>query len=174
MHEPDVVETFGCFFQHLPVNAMWLFYQCIDSPRTQAWHSTHRVGVKKLNTVLKDLHNESLLNSDGITNKSGRTSLVTRMAFEGVPSVVGMKIIGHKSEGAYARYDRSVDTKVRAALRTARECSTFGDNLKLEVAIVKTALKGKMDVDEDMSDQETPTIHQDPKGKSEIHNSERV
>lgn len=64
--------------------------------------------------MLKDMHVEAGVNDNGITNKSGRTTCVTRMAAVGVPTQVGMQITGHKSEGAYRRYDQSLDAQVRA------------------------------------------------------------
>lgn len=48
-----------------------------------------------------------------------------RMASEGVLPIVGMQITGHKSEGAYHRYDRSVETRVQSPLEITSRIILF-------------------------------------------------
>ncbi|CAM6117904.1 unnamed protein product [Calypogeia fissa] len=73
------------------------------------------------------------------------------MASEGVPAVVGMKILGHKSQGAYSRYDRSIDAQVRAAQKcTSGQGSGYSSNFKEETERFKnTVVDGRKGVDED-------------------------
>lgn len=92
----DMVKTMDRLMFHLPILGTFLFYQPIDNPRTHAWYSTLRVSVKRLTGCLKEIHAEYGLVTDVISNKSGRTTCVTRMSSKGVPAVVGMRITGHK------------------------------------------------------------------------------
>ncbi|CAM6083274.1 unnamed protein product [Calypogeia fissa] len=127
IHEPDMVGTLQELIDHLPVSGTFLFYQCIDSPRSHAWYSTLRVSAKKLTGCMKEIHHECGLKVEGITNKSGRTTCVTRMVMEGVPTAIGMRITGHKSSGAYSRYDRSHEAQVRAAQVCANQGITYSE-----------------------------------------------
>ncbi|CAM6095820.1 unnamed protein product [Calypogeia fissa] len=47
-HDEDVVSTLESLIHHLLVSGSFLFYQCIDSPRTYAWYSTQRVAARRL------------------------------------------------------------------------------------------------------------------------------
>lgn len=58
------------------------------------WSNTQRVSARKLTVRLKEIHLECGLTVDDITNKLGRTMCVIRMAMEGVPLEVGMRITG--------------------------------------------------------------------------------
>jgi hypothetical protein len=124
-HDQDMVETMKVLISHLPLSCMFLFCQPIDNPRTNAWYSSLRVSAKRLTGCLKEIHKECGLDVEAVSNKSGRTTCVTRMASEGVPPAVGMQITGHKSKGAYSRYDRSVEAQVRAAQRSVGEGSAY-------------------------------------------------
>jgi hypothetical protein len=143
-HDLDVVVTMELLISHLPekVNtpSKFLFYQAIDNPRSNAWFSSSRVSSRNLCKWLKLIHEECGLLAEGITNKSGRTTCVTRMAVEGVPPAVGMLLTGHKSSGAYARYDRSTEAQVRAAQKSIALGNSFDSNMKRE----KELLKDKM------------------------------
>lgn len=131
-YDLDVIETLKMLIHHLPVSATFLFYQCIDHPRTHAWYSTSRLGEKTLGSCLKVLHQEAGLGTDGVSNKTGCTTCISRMGAEGIPPKVGMKISSHKSEGAYERYNRSTEAKVRAALRCATDGTAYPEIITLE------------------------------------------
>ncbi|CAM6105069.1 unnamed protein product [Calypogeia fissa] len=62
------------------------------------------------------------------------------MATEGVPAKVGMQISGHKTEGAYSRYDRSTKAQVTAAQRSAADGTHFIYNYKDEAALLKEVM----------------------------------
>lgn len=142
-YDPDVYETMSLLIKHLPssvpFHGRFLFYQAIDSPRSVSWYTSARVSLRNLCKWLKLIHEECGLIADVITNKSGRTTCVTRMATEGVPPTVGMSIIGHKSVGAY---DRSADVCVRAAHKSIAECSDFAMNVKDETEKFKGHIEG--------------------------------
>lgn len=48
-------------------------------------------------------------------NRSGRSTLITRLAARGVPDEVGMLITGHHTTGGYSTYDRTQALKMEAA-----------------------------------------------------------
>ncbi|CAM6105270.1 unnamed protein product [Calypogeia fissa] len=52
---------------------------------------------------------------DLFSNRSGRATLITRMAARGVPDDVGMLISGHHTADGYSRYDRTQALKMQAA-----------------------------------------------------------
>lgn len=62
-----------------------------------------RLSEKTLGSCLKVLHQEVDPGTKGVSNKIGQTSSTSRMVAERVPPKVGMKIFGHKNEGAYER-----------------------------------------------------------------------
>lgn len=62
--------------------------------------------------MVKDMYMEAGIDDESMTNKSGQTTCVTRMTIVGVSTQVGMQIIGHKLEGTYKKYDRSIDAQV--------------------------------------------------------------
>lgn len=141
-YDVDVVQTLHAMIKRLPPNPVALFQQPIENPRTPVWYNTTRVSVKKLSTVLKEIHGICGLETESVSNKLGRTTLVTRMAAEGVPTTIGMKITGHKSQGAYERYDRSVEAQVRAAQKLAGQSSKFSVNVAQETADLKENVIG--------------------------------
>lgn len=129
--------------------------------------------MKKLSSMLKDLYIQSGLDPEGISNKSGRTTCVTRMSAEGVPASIGMKITGHKSQGAYERYDRSKEAQVRAAQRCVGNASDYVCNLVQENGDMKESLidgKGKAKlVEEPETEMRKTTAAEAPKtGTTEV------
>lgn len=140
LYEANLVETFKIYFRHPPIDSYFLFCPIIDNPRTIAWYARGRVLDKNLSGVMKVLHDEVGLPSEGITNKVGWASLVSRCQQEGVPLKVGMQIIGHRSEAAYLAYDRTKDAVVRAAQKCVSEGSNFGTNLQEETRKMKSQL----------------------------------
>lgn len=112
VYDEDVMDTFSTFFCHLPENSTKMFYQVIDNPCTMYWYLSLNVSTKALTRMLKDMHMEASVDDEGINNKSGRTTCVTKMVSVGVLAQIRMQITGHKFEGAYKRYDRSIDAQV--------------------------------------------------------------
>lgn len=142
--DDDVVMSTHTLICHLPELYTCLFHQPIDSPRTKFWYNSSRISIRKLSSVLKEIHVMAGLATEGVSNKSGRTTLVTRMGAEGVPPAIGMRITRHKSHGAYARYDRSTEAQVRATQRTVADGSKFDSNLLQEIQRTKnTVVAGK-------------------------------
>ncbi|CAM6118231.1 unnamed protein product [Calypogeia fissa] len=155
-YDVDVVETIQKLIKHLPVSVTspvkYMFYQAIDNPRSIAWYSTSCVAERNLNEWVKLMYEESGLISDGITNKSGRTTCVTRMAVGGVPPVVGMLLSGHQSQGAYACFDRSIEAQVRAAQKAVSNGAAFyatvkEENAKLKCRVVQGKKKARIETD---------------------------
>lgn len=62
-----------------PENSMKMFCQVIDNPRTICWYSSLNLSIKALTRMFKEMHMEAGVDDKGITNKSGRTTCVTRM-----------------------------------------------------------------------------------------------
>lgn len=68
------------------------------------------------------------------------------MVAEGVPTMLGMQAIGHKSEGAYLRYNRSI----KAQVWVAQHCTSEENNYE-EIVWEKTShlrsgmINGKID-----------------------------
>jgi hypothetical protein len=59
-----------------------------------AWYSKLPMGIKTIRSVVKNIFAENGLNPEDYSNKSGRTTHITRMAAAGVPAEVGMLITG--------------------------------------------------------------------------------
>jgi hypothetical protein len=93
-YEVDVVDTFRRYYSHLPEGVESLFLSVIDNPRTCVWYSRTVMGLKSLRSTVRNMLVENGLDPDGFTNKSGRATLVTRMAEAGVPPEVGMTVTG--------------------------------------------------------------------------------
>jgi hypothetical protein len=93
-NEADVVVTFTRYMFHLPDGMEEFFLSVINNPRTYAWYSKASMGIKCLRGLLREIFVENGLDPDKFTNKSGRATLVTRMAESGVPPEVGMLVTG--------------------------------------------------------------------------------
>lgn len=114
--------------------------------------------VKKLSGIVKEIHRECGLLMEGISNKSGRTVCMTCMATEGVPTHA------HRSQGAYAQYDRSTDLKVTAP-RCSCGSSNFEERCHEETERFKKVIPG---IEEDLSpnnqskadDNKFPTLYE--------------
>jgi hypothetical protein len=93
-YEEDVLDTFRRYFSHLPEGVEAFFLSVIDTPASCVWYSKTVMGLKSLRNVVKNILVENGLDPEQFTNKSGRTTLVTRMAEAGVPPEVGMDVTG--------------------------------------------------------------------------------
>lgn len=85
-----------------------------------------------LGSCLKVLHQEAGIGTEGVSNKTGRTTCISQMGAEGVPPKVGMKIFGHKSESAYDRYNQRSAAQVQAAVRCATNSTPYASTVSLE------------------------------------------
>ena len=94
-----VIHTYNTLMQHFLERSKnnHLFLSCISEPRTNIWFKGDvncREGTirKWMSTMAK---NDGL--TRGITNKSSRVTLVTRMLAARVPNDVIAKITGHRN-----------------------------------------------------------------------------
>lgn len=103
---------------------MFVFnYQSIDNPRTHAWYSMWHGSTKQLIECLKEIHQEYGLVIKNVSNKSKKTSFVTQICLGRVPLNFGIWITSHKSQGAYAHYDKPIDFVLLVWHKCARrEC----------------------------------------------------
>lgn len=108
------------YLQHLPLLATGvkedLFLCAITNPTSNVWYNrVSKVGINVTSGWLRNMLNLVGLPGDLFSNKSGRASLVTRMAAKGVPDEIGMLIIGHHTVSSYGWYDRTQELKMAAA-----------------------------------------------------------
>lgn len=75
----------------------------------------HKVGRDTANKWLVNMLKLVGLPPDVSSNRSGRATLITRMAAKGVPNEVGRLISGHHTTDGYLRYDRTQALKIEAA-----------------------------------------------------------
>jgi hypothetical protein len=94
VYDLDVVDSFKRYFKHLPEGPEAFFLSVIDTPQTVVWYSITVMGLKSLTTLVKRILSDNGLDPEDFSNKSGRTTLVTRMAEAGVPPEVGMDVTG--------------------------------------------------------------------------------
>jgi hypothetical protein len=93
-YDEDLIDTFIRYYKRCPNDMEEFFLAVIDNPRTSYWYSKATMGLKSVRALLKSIFEENGLDPDNYSNKSGRTTHVTRMAEAGVPSEVGMLITG--------------------------------------------------------------------------------
>jgi hypothetical protein len=86
------------------------------NPAGTIWYNcVHKVSAEKLGYYLKSMAKVVGIDTACFSNKSGRATLITRMAFLGVPDEVGRLITGHHTVDGYQRYDRSLELQQQAA-----------------------------------------------------------
>lgn len=103
--EPDFVLCVKQYFRHMPPlepnTIADLFWGPITNPATVVWFNRkHKVACDQAGNWLKTMLKIVGLPTDLFTNKSGRATLITRMATRGVPSKIGMMISGHQLQTA--------------------------------------------------------------------------
>jgi hypothetical protein len=97
-----------------------LFMRAISSPTSNVWYNRkHKVGIDASSKWLKCMLKLVGIDDGLISNKSGRVSLITRMAASGVPDEVGMLVSGHHTQSGYSRYDRTEKLKMEAAIHVS-------------------------------------------------------
>jgi hypothetical protein len=79
-YEVDVVSTFVEYFKHLPDDMDDFFLTPIPAPSSLVWYAKVPMGIKPLRSMMKELCVENGLDPGQFLNKSGRTTLVTRMS----------------------------------------------------------------------------------------------
>jgi hypothetical protein len=95
--------------------------QPIPNPAKTVWYNkSHKVSEARCGHFLKAMLEIVGINADCFSNKSGRATLVTKMATLGVPNEIGMMITGHHTVDGYSRYDRTQDLKKEAANLVSR------------------------------------------------------
>ncbi|KAI5079751.1 hypothetical protein GOP47_0005230 [Adiantum capillus-veneris] len=120
VRDSDVLDTFDQLMRHMPPivegdkNLLHVFLQPISSPRTQTWYSRNRVSVKVLSGLVKFICERSGVGGN-FSNKSLRSTSVTRMSLGQVPPDVGMLVTGHKRATSYEKYDLSSEVRIAAA-----------------------------------------------------------
>ncbi|KAI5068402.1 hypothetical protein GOP47_0016747 [Adiantum capillus-veneris] len=105
-HMPPIVEG--------DKNLLHVFLQPISSPRTQTWYNRNRVSVKVLSGLVKFICERPGVGCN-FSNKSLRSTSVTRMSLGQVPPDVGMLVTGHKRATSYEKYDLSSEVRIAAA-----------------------------------------------------------
>ncbi|MCO5587742.1 hypothetical protein L7F22_041694 [Adiantum nelumboides] len=114
----DVLATFDQLMRHMPLivdgyrNLLFVFLQPICSPRTQVWYSRNRVSLKVLTGIVKSIGDRSGVGN--FSNKSLRSTCVTRRSLGQMPREVGMLVIGHKRVTSYDKYDLSGEVRMPA------------------------------------------------------------
>ncbi|KAI5063052.1 hypothetical protein GOP47_0021599 [Adiantum capillus-veneris] len=120
VRDSDVLDTFDQLMLHMPPivegdkNLLHVFLQPISSPRTQTWYNRNRVSVKVLSGLVKFICERSGIGGN-FSNKSLRSTSVTRMSLGQVPPDVGMLVTGHKRATSYEKYDLSSEVRIAAA-----------------------------------------------------------
>lgn len=93
-----------------------LFMHAISCPVRNVWfNKVHKVTRDTTNKWLKNMLVLVGLPGDLFSNRSGKSTFITRLAARGVPDGVGMLITGHHTNGGYSRYDRTQALKMEAA-----------------------------------------------------------
>jgi hypothetical protein len=121
--EPDFILTLKQYLQHQnpEVEKPDLFMNPIPNPAKEVWYNkTHKVSEARCAHFLKGMVSIIGIDSSCFSNKSGRATLVTRMATLGVPNEIGMMITGHHSADGYSRYDSTQELKMEAANLVSR------------------------------------------------------
>ncbi|KAI5071645.1 hypothetical protein GOP47_0013896 [Adiantum capillus-veneris] len=120
VRDSDVLDTFDHLMRHMPPivegdkNLLHVFLQSISSPRTQTWYNRNRVSVKVLGGLVKFICECSGVGGN-FSNKSLRSTSMTRMSLGQVPPDVGMLVTGHKRATSYEKYDLSSEVRIAAA-----------------------------------------------------------
>lgn len=99
------------YFCHMPAaenSEPDLFLQPIVGPASIVWYNcVQKVGRNKCSGYLKCMATVVGICLDVFSNKSGRATLITRMAARGVLDEIGKLLSGHHTAGGYLRYDRT-------------------------------------------------------------------
>lgn len=108
------------YLRHLPIlttNVKEDLFLCpITSPANNVWYNReNKVGINVTSSWLKNMLKLVGLSGELFSNRSGRASLVTRMATKGVPDVISMLITSHHIVSDYGRYDCTKELKMAAA-----------------------------------------------------------
>jgi hypothetical protein len=112
-----------------------LFMQPIPNPEKEVWNNrSHKVSELRCANILKSLGKIVGIDTDCFSNKSGRVTLITRMAALGVPDEVGMMVSGHYTANGYGRYDRTKDLKMEAANLVSRTPQLSWENAMEKVS----------------------------------------
>jgi hypothetical protein len=122
-NEDDFLLTLKQYLRHMAPDADKpdLFMQPIINPAKEVWYNrSHKVSEARCANLLKSMAKIVGIDTECFSNKSGRVTLITRMAAQGVPDEVGMMITGHHSVDGYGRYDRTKDLKMEAANLVSR------------------------------------------------------
>jgi hypothetical protein len=115
--------TLKQYLRHLPKDSdkPSLFMNPILNPASAVWYNkSHKVSAARCGDILQSMAKIVGIDTTCFTNKSGRATLVTRMAAQGIPDEIGMMVTGHHTADGYSRYDRTADMKMEAANLVSR------------------------------------------------------
>lgn len=123
-YEADFVLTVKQYMRHMPPleegTKQDLFMGAITNPAGNVWYNkVLKVSKERAGAWLANMLKLVGLSADVFSNRSGRATLITRMAARGVPDEVGMLISGHHTINGYLRYDRTKAIKMEAATLVA-------------------------------------------------------
>ena len=95
-YDEDVVKTWLALDKHTPddIKGGHLLLAPIDRHNSDDWFKNQNVGLNTIRKLLKQMAVTTGVSGD-VTNKSGRVTVVTRMAIAGVPRPTMAQITGH-------------------------------------------------------------------------------
>jgi hypothetical protein len=129
------VLTLKQYFRHMPDDAEKpdLFMNPIPNPATTVWYNRmHKVSEARCSDLLKSMARIVGIDAECFSNKSGRATLITWMAFLGVPNEVDRLVTGHHTTDGYQRYDRSLELQQQAATTVgSNPCLSFSEALSI-------------------------------------------
>ncbi|CAM6090480.1 unnamed protein product [Calypogeia fissa] len=134
-YEEDFVITVKQYLRHMPPEDEGtkpdLFLGPITNPTGNIWFNrVHKVSQGRASKWLRTMLELVGLAPDLFSNRSGRATLITRMAARGVPDDIGMLISGHHTADGYSRYDRTQALKMQAvAIVSANPDMSYEDEL---------------------------------------------
>jgi hypothetical protein len=108
--EEDFIVTLKQYMRRMPDNSDKpdLFMNPIPNPMSSVWYNrTHKVSESCCADFLKSMAQIVGINTLCFTNKSGRETLVTWMAAQGVPDEIGMLVTSRHNVDGNSRYNRS-------------------------------------------------------------------
>jgi hypothetical protein len=128
MHEPcysqnpNVLTTYRALMSHMPLveRGNHIFLQPISNPVTNVWFKQNvNVSKQVLSTIVASMASKVGLRGD-YTNKSLRSTSISRMIAMGVPDDVIQTVTGHKNPKSLKRYDRIAIIRHLSAQQASR------------------------------------------------------